>query len=267
MSAALESLRKNQDLRIVTDRQVSTAWVLLPIAIALTIIALVFYVFALVFAALGDALTNPGASPPSSVFAAAFAGLGAIFGVVLLLQILYAYFFYILIRRRNQHFARQQHFVADLVSVLREAAAKKGVNIEALLLSMESSNRQAQVEEGEKSAALWAILLLVPVLSIVAFLYIFYFLTGDYYQHERREDGMLSDVQRAFSSVGVQFVFHRNEPVPHRSFVVYLVAALLTFGVFELYWMYTFIRDPNHHFSNHAAFEGTVVQLASPLLA
>lgn len=260
----MENLRKDAELRVLTDRQVSIAWIFLPILaviIALVTIVLAFSIFLATFLS-----GFPVASP--EVAAPAFgAGIGSLFLIPLVANILFLYFFYLLIRRRNQHFSRQQRFVSDLILVLREAATKKAVSIDALLGSMESSNRQSQAEETEKSAVLWVVLLLIPFVNIIAFLYILYFLTGDYYKHERREDGMLSDNERALSSMGIQFIFHRNDHVPHRSFVLYLIVTLITFGIFGLYWEYTLIKDPNNHFVNHATFEGTILQLVAPLVS
>ncbi len=257
----MENLRKDAELRVLTDRQVSVAWILLPIlAIIIALVSVVLAVSIFFAAFLSGLAVAPGAAAP-----AFGAGIGSLFLIPFLADLLFLYFFYLLIRRRNQHFSRQQRFISDLLLVLREAATKKAVSIDALLGSMESSNRQSQVEETEKSAVLWVVLLLIPFVNIIAFLYILYFLTGDYYKHERREDGMLSDTERAFSSMGVQFIFHRNDSVPHRSFVLYLIITIVTFGIFGLYWEYALIKDPNNHFVNHVNFEGTILQLVTPI--
>lgn len=186
-------------------------------------------------------------------------------GVGVVAGIIYLYFFYIMIRRRNQHFSRQQRFASDLITTLRGAASKKSANIDALLGSMENSLGRSQVEETEKSAVLWVILMLVPLVNIIAILYIFYFLTGDFYKHERWEDGMLSDIERALSTLGVQFVFHRNDAIPHRSYVLYIVLTIFTLGIFGLYWEYVLITGPNNHFTNHAVFEPAIIQAITPV--
>lgn len=106
---------------------------------------------------------------------------------------------------------------------------------------------------------------MVPLVNIIAILYIFYFLTGDFYKHERWEDGMLSDIERALSTLGVQFVFHRNDAIPHRSYVLYIVLTIFTLGIFGLYWEYVLITGPNNHFTNHAIFEPAIIQAITPL--
>jgi uncharacterized membrane protein len=258
----LENLRKDSELRSQTDRQISVAWVFLPlIAILLAIVAAVIYVVAVL-----SAFSSYTTSPPSQVSVAPIMGsIGLIIGIGFVAEILYLYFFYMLIRRRNQHFPRQHRFFTDLVTVLRSAAAKRNVNIDPMLGSMDNTLRQAQTEETEKSAVLWVILLLVPLVSLIAMLYILYFLTSDFYKHERWEDGILSDLERALSPMGIQFIFHRSNPIPSRSFVLYIIITIVTFGIFGLYWEYTLIKDPNNHFVSHSVYESQIIQLIAPL--
>ena len=262
-SPALESLRKSSDLKDQTDRMVSVAWVLLPVIAGVVVLVTVVATVFAALAAVSTISTSPSAAPPT--LGPFGAGLGLVIGVSFLAEILYLYFFYILIRRRNQHFPRQRRFFSDLVTVLRVAANRKGTNVDAVLGSMENSLRDSETEETEKSAILWVILMLVPFVSLIAVLYVFYFLTGDYFKHERREDGLLSDAERTLSLLGVQFIFHRNDPVPHRSFVLFFILSIVTFGIFALYWEYVLIKDPNSHFANHRVYEPQLIQLLTPL--
>lgn len=260
-SVALENLRKDSELRAQTDRQISVAWILLPIIAALlAVVVAVLEVLAIV-----NTLSSLTSSS-TTMAAPVFGGFALVTGIEVLAGILYLYFFYMLIWRRNQHFPRQQRFFTDLVTVLRGAASKRNVNVDAVLGSMENTVRQSQAEETDKSAVLWVILMLVPFISIIAILYVLYFLTSDFYKHERWEDGMLSDTERALGAMGVQFIFHRNNPIPSRSFVLYLIVTIITLGIFGLYWEYVLIKDPNNHFVNHAVYEPQIIQLVTPLV-
>jgi flagellar basal body-associated protein FliL len=261
-SVTLEALRKDSDLRTQTDQQISIVWMFLPIvAVVLGIAASVLYF--LTFASMFTTIYTT--TNPSTIAASAVGGIALVVAVGIVAEVLYLYFFYMLIRRRNQHFPRQQRFFSDLVAILRTAAARKSVNIDATLGSIESATRQAQAEETEKSAVLWVILMLVPIVSLIAILYILYFLTGDFYKHERWEDGALSDLERALAPLGIQFVYHRSNPIPQRSYVLYLILTIITFGLFGLYWEYALIKDPNNHFTCHAVFEPQLIQLVTSL--
>jgi hypothetical protein len=257
-SVVLENLRKDSEWRTQTDRQISVVWVLLPIIAALLgVVVAVVEVIAVARAR----------SSSTTRMAPAVGGFALTAGIEVLAGVLYLYFFYMLIRRRNQHFPRQQRFFSDLVMVLRVAASRRNVNVDAVLGSMENTVRQTQVEETEKSAVMWVILMLVPFINIIAELYVLYFLTSDFYKHERWEDGMLSDTERALGAMGVQFIFHRNDPIPSRSFVLYLVVTIITVGMFGLYWDYVLIKDPNNHFVSHAIYEPQIIQLVTPLVS
>ncbi len=265
MSAiVLENLRKDSELRAQTDRQVSVAWILLPIFVILIATVAIAAIFLRVLSTVSDLTAS---TPPSQIsLAPIFGGLAIIVGVFVIAGVLNLYFFYMLIRRRNQHFPRQQRFFSDLVTFLRGAALRKNVNVDPMLGSMENNLRQTQLEETEKSAILWVILMLVPYVNFIAFLYVYYFLTTDFYKHERWEDGMLSDAERALAPMGIQFIFHRNDPIPHRSFILYLIISIITLGIFGLYWEYVLIKDPNNHFVNHAVYEPQMIQLLTPLV-
>lgn len=228
LSATLQNLRKDAEMRVMTDTKVSPLWILLPVVeVVLTLV---------------------------------FVGFLAVY-------VLFLYVIYLLIRRRKQHFARRQRFFADLAMALREAASRRGANVEAYLGSMEATSREAQMEGTEKSAVLWVILYIIPVVSLIAGLYILYFLTGDFFEHERREDGMLADASRALSALGSTFAFNRYEGVLHRSFVLYFILSIVTFGLFTFYWEYVLIQDPNNHFNSHVQFEDALLQSVSPLLS
>jgi hypothetical protein len=263
-SASLQSLRRDVELRVLSDRHISTLWLLIPVII-LAYAVFVLYLAIISYITLLRMITAGG--QPYPVTPAPLNYLGPLPLIPLILQLFLAYFFYLLIRRRNLHFGRQQRFFSDLVSVLREASLKKGVSIEALLGSVEGVNRQAQLEEKEKSALLWSILLIVPLVDVIVFFYNLYFLTEGFYRHERREDILLSDIERALSGLGLQVFFQRPVQIPSRNFILYFIATILTLGVFTLYWEYALIKDPNEHFLYHTIFEDSILKQLSQLVS
>ncbi|MDG6939042.1 MAG: DUF4234 domain-containing protein [Nitrososphaerota archaeon] len=253
MSAqSFQALKSDVDMRVITDRHISPLWMLLPLASAVVAAGAV---------AVGFLSSFSGGVTPAGAVAGAFSSLW----VLIIPQLLYLYFWYMMIRRRNQHFQRQAKFFADLGQALRDAAGKKGADVGPFLSSMGGAQRQAQPDESEKSAVLWVVLMLVPFVSVIAYLYVFYFLTRDFYRHERIEDGMLADAAKALSLVGAELTFHRARPLPSRSFALYLVLTLVTLGLFGIYWVYTLIQDPNEHFVAQAQFEDSVMQLFAPM--
>jgi uncharacterized membrane protein len=244
-ASALEGLRSDIRMRAETDRILSPLWVFLPLlAIPLFAIGGLF----------GAVLGGPFLG---ALFVLPVAGFA--------ITVVMIYFVYLLIKRRNRHFAREHHLVADLAAALRGVAAKRGANVEVPVGAMERTLRDMQMEETEKSAALWAILMLIPFVNIVAALYILYFLTKDYFKHERREDMVLQDVGRGMSALNLAFDWRRpvGTALPERSYVLYLVLTIVTLGLFGIYWWYVLVRDPNAHFQTHPSFEEPLLQSLS----
>jgi hypothetical protein len=164
-----------------------------------------------------------------------------------------------LVGRRNNHFNRQILLQEDLVSMARELAARKGVDVSILLNNMERNVREARLEETEKNATLYAIL------GGVGWIYAAYFLMKDFFRHERREDLFINDMLRTFSALGVAINFpYRNPPIPDRSFALYFVLTLITGSIFGVYWVYVLVTDPNNHFRQQMLIEDTIMaQLSS----
>ncbi len=245
LPALLESVRIESRRREETDRVVSVAWVFAPI-VAIVVLVLTFVaLFAFAFAFMPG--TSPGVLDP--LVAGGFAG---VFGLFALVGIIFIYLYYVLIKRRNLHFARQVRLLQAAVPLLREAAQSKGVDVEARLVPVERSLREAQDEEAEKSAVLWVVLSLV---TGIAGIYIFYFLMRDFHRHERREDGLIEDIGHVLSDLGQMELPRRVDPVPRRSFALYFILTIITLGIFEIYWIYTLIKDPNTHFREQAKLE------------
>ena len=47
---------------------------------------------------------------------------------------------------------------------------------------------------------------------------------------------------------------------PDRNTIMYFVLTVLTLGLFEIYWLYTLINDPNEHFREHRIIEAKILE-------
>ncbi len=249
LPALLESVRIESRRREETDRVVSVAWVVAPILAVVAFVVIVLIAFALPILAPGFLAFNLS----TALF---FGGFVGVFGVFFVVGIIFLYLYYVLIKRRNRHFARQVRFFQAAVPLLREAAQIKGVDVEARLVPVERSLREAQDEEAEKSAALWVVLSFI--FSIAAF-YVYYFLMRDFHRHERREDGLIEDISHILVDLGQMELPRRVESVPRRSFALYFILSILTLGVFGIYWIYRLIEDPNTHFREQRKMEAELL--------
>jgi len=236
----------------------SGAWAIVPLLpIIVGIVgAILFFVY------LFSSLPSPPAGTPAN--STIVSSLGVFFGALIIYDISYfivvilvAVMVFKLVKRRNTHFSRQILLQEDLVSVARDLAAKKGVDVSILINNMERSVREARPEEIEKNATLYAII--GPFVPIV-WIYVAYFLMKDFFRHERREDMFINDTLRTFNSLGVPINFpYRNPPIPDRSFALYFVLTLITASIFGVYWVYVLVTDPNNHFRQQMLMEDTIM--------
>ncbi len=242
----------------------SAAWVIVPILPAVG--GILFFTAFLLAAFSGVFVTTPPATTTPPPFAAAFFGLLALFYIgIFVVGILYVIMLYKLVKRRNAHFSRQRFLYEDLINMAKELASKKGVDISLSLNNLDRTHREAMVEETEKSAALWAILTFV---TGIAALYIFYFLTKDFFKHERKEELFLDDLNRSLATAGIAVNLpRRTVPIPDRSFILYFILTLVTLGLFHIYWLYVLLEDPNNHFRQQALTEDTIISQVAPSLS
>jgi len=254
----IENVRKDIQMRIESDTMMTTSWVLIYLipAIAAVLGVVFFFLSLAVFAPMQYPYEGPGPSPPIMwPFIAYMSFLWILFIISFVVAIV---LIYKLVKRRNTHFRRQTFLFEDLLSALRAIATKKEVNVDVELKSLERTIREMRTEEAEKGAFLWAIL---SAFIFIADWYVRYFLMKDFYKHERREDGFWSDISRILDKCGVSFSLpRREEALPERNFVLYLILTIITLGLFGIYWIYVLIRDPNQHFKYHLQVEDQLLR-------
>ncbi|MCW4015925.1 MAG: DUF4234 domain-containing protein [Candidatus Bathyarchaeota archaeon] len=256
MEPLLNNLRKDIRMQKESDRQMSTAWILvyiIPFIVSLVIAA--YFTVTLL-----DVFSSIDFSDPQS-YNYSYDWLPAEFVSVWLMTLLMGaancvvtiFLNYLLVNRRATHFKRQKFLSEDIISTIDYLAKTKDISVDVNLSSLQRTLREANYEETEKSAILWSILsAFVPFIQ----LYVYYFLVKDFYRHEHREDGFWVDASGALNTLGVNFsVPQRIKPMPYRSFVLYLILSIVTAGMFAVYWLYVLVKDPNEHFKAHIQAE------------
>ena len=253
-------------MREESDRQMSSAWLLVYLlSICVSVIAVGYALISLLDFFSSIDFSNPQLYYYSySALPDEFALLWLTVGLASLVNfVVTTVFTYLLVNRRGAHFKRQKFLSRDIIALVNSLAKTKNVDVEESVLSLERRVREANVEETEKNAILWALLsALVPFVS----LYVYYFLMKDFYIHERREDGFWEDLSRTLNKLGVNFsVPRRTEPMPYRSVVLYLILTIVTVGLFGVYWFFVLLKDPNEHFKYHIEGENQLLVALEPL--
>jgi len=269
MSVEIENLKKDAHMRTFTDSNMTIWWImvyLLPIIASIIwavvfVSALISFIISLIpFPTTPDQLP---AFPWTPLLSAATAGL---YLAVILSFILFIILTYRLVKRRNHHFRRQILLFEDIMATIRKTTAKKGIDAEFDIGSLDRTLREIKAEEteSEKSAMLWAIL--SP--TGLAQLYIWYFLMKDFSKHERREDTFWAEISKILNKAGIKLeVPARTNPLLERSFALYLILNIITAGLFGIYWLYTLLNDPNVHFRYHTKIEDQILLILENSLA
>jgi len=289
LSIPVENLRRDLRGRLEADKQISAAWTLVPLVQILDVVILLVVLFTILFSAIFTA-AQTGGTVSSAALIASLAGVFALFAVVgFILNVLFSYLLYKLVRRRNTHFARQSLLYEDLERAIREVSAKKSVDISVQLNNLYRLRRESQSDETHRDAVLWSVILVfaagaantfssfglmggastlgVALIPVFAMWYAYYFLMKDMFKHERREDWFFGELARSFAALGINIVLpQRLSPVPDRSFIVYIILTIVTIGFFGVYWVYVLISDPNNHFRYQSMVEDTIMAQVSPVL-
>jgi len=235
----------------------SSAWAIVPLLPIIVGIVVVIIIFAAIFSAISSVGPSGTTTTGSTLGAALVGSIFLLYFLYFVVLILVALMVFKMVSRRNTHFNRQILLQEDIISMAREMSAKKGVDVSILLNNLDRSVREARLEEVEKNATLWAILVFVSGLGL---LYAGYFLMKDFFRHERREDMFINDTLRTFNAIGVPINLpYRNPPIPDRSFALYFVLTLITGSIFAVYWVYVLVSDPNNHFRQQMLMEDTIM--------
>ena len=265
MAAVLENLLKDIGMQKDSDQQMSTLWFLVylvPVVVAL--IAAAFSAVSLI-----EFLESIDPAVPYDIaydtFSLELTTTWMVVGLASVLNLVVAIILtYMLVNRRYTHFKRQKFLSEDIISAVSLLAKNQEADIEVELSALERAKKEADVEEIDKTAILWALLAaFVPFVN----LYVYYFLMNDLYRHERREDGFWENTSKTLDKLGVNFsVPKRTPPTQNRSFVLYLILAIITLGMFYVYWIYVLLKDPNEHFKYHIQIENQLINALEPAL-
>jgi hypothetical protein len=270
MSVEIENQKKDAHMRTVTDSHMTIWWIivyLLPIIsliiwVAVFVSTLISYIISLI--PLPPTPDQLPVFPWTPLLSAATAGLYLTAITTFILHIILTYR---LIKRRNHHFRRQIFLFEDIMATIRKTTAKKGIDAEFDIGSLDRTLREIKAEEteSEKSAMLWAIL---SPLTGLPLLYIWYFLMKDFSKHEKREDTFWAETSKILNKAGIKLeVPARTNPLPERSFALYLILNIITAGFFGIYWLYTLLNDPNIHFKYHIKIEDHILPILENSLA
>jgi hypothetical protein len=166
-----------------------------------------------------------------------------------------AYLVFRVVDRQNKHALRMQEVFSEALKRI-ESETRPGQTSILLALSSAEQDFSAMIQKThERSGVLWAILVLVPYLGWVFLIIALYQLSQASNLHEQSERPLFEDLDRILGNMDTQNISLNNRYLPSRNSAGFLLASLLTIGLFSVVWLYQMVSSPQDHFSYHSDFE------------
>jgi hypothetical protein len=178
-------------------------------------------------------------------------GLGASTGL--------AYIVFRVIDRQNKHALRMQEIFSQALKRVESETRPEQTAILVPLSSAEQDFSALVQKTHERSGVLWAMLMLIPYLSWIFLIMALYHLSQESDSHEQTERLLLEDLDRVLGVRGSQRIPVRIGHFPSRNGAGFLIASLLTVGIFSIFWLYQMVSGPVDHFRYHSDFEPDLI--------
>lgn len=141
---------------------------------------------------------------------------------------------YYTLKRRNDHFSRQEKLETLILQKLKNQNPEKS----AFEFEKEVS------EFSPKNATVWTI----STLLIVPAFYLFYSLKNDLQSHEEYERAFIAEVNSLAKDSGIPLDIQSYSTTPSFPINKYAIISVVTLGVAAAYWLYRIFNDYNNHF-------------------
>jgi len=165
-----------------------------------------------------------------------------------------------LYKRRNEHIERVKSLKKSLIRWIKE---KYNIDFklwpgDEIQLSLREQRR------GTGFFVLWVVLSYIfGLIGFVLTLVVWYWLTVDYYVHEKGEIQFFRQLADVLKEKGIPFNPTAPEPLPPRNMVLYIILMIIP-GInlgWVIWWSYVLFRDPNVHFDTHEFWESQLEKI------
>ena len=275
--------------RKITDRIVSWAWILIIILILIGSVLLV-----IVMSIISTSMFLSGHMMDYSTLNTLVQV--ASIAMTIATTAIFAYLAFVLVRRQNEHFARDRALREGIILLLRMASDPSGRS-SLVMNEFAAMNAVNGPKEEHHDERIWALVMLLPLLTtfglsavmylvvmgtsysimvlliplilliavgeLLAMLYMFYFLGKQMYEHDERWLVFEQNAKSVMTKLRwPQIVRMRQSRLEKREFAIYLIVSIFVFP-FVLYWWYALIKDPNTHFTSQWEFEDRLAEIIS----
>lgn len=254
----IQKIEEARRQRKKTDRMMSPLWILWPI-VAYIILILISLIVGGLFGAMFDDETSDEdywqsgeEETDEELFDEFLAAIGIIILAMFIFGLILIYPWYLMIKRRTDHFQRESLLREGLLEHFKEKSYRTGINLSQEIATIGSLHAEANSVEQPKSPILYSIIMII--IPYIGPFYVLYFLMKDIYIHHNRTIAIMQNTQSAANRLGRAIVAPTWKTLPGRSFVIYFIISCCC-PIFGLYWQYSIIKDYNDHFKAQAHFE------------
>jgi len=170
-----------------------------------------------------------------------------------------AYIVFRVIDRQNKHVLRMQAIFSEALKRAESETRPEQTDILVPLSSAEQDFSAFVQKTHERSGVLWAMLVLIPYLGWIFLIIALYHLSQASDSHEQTERLLLEDLDRVLGVRGSQRIPVRTGYFPSRNSAGFLIASLVTVGIFSIFWLYQMVSGPMDHFRYHSDFEPNLI--------
>ena len=171
-----------------------------------------------------------------------------------------SYLVYGLINRQNKHTAREEYLFREALGRAKSRTSKEQISVLLPLSSAEQDFYRLVERTNDRSAVLWALLVLTPYAGWIFLIIALYLVSQDLNSHEQTEQLLLQDVSRVLASGTYPQTYSNNVPPRPTNSLAYLFVSFASLGLLSLFWIHQVTLRQDNHFALHSSFEPGLLQ-------
>jgi hypothetical protein len=171
-----------------------------------------------------------------------------------------SYLVYSLINRQNKHGTREEELFRETLEQARSGTPQDRISVLLPLSSAEQDFYRLMQKTHDRSAILWALLVLVPYAGWIFLMISMYLVSQDLNSHEQTEQLLLQDIGRVLAGGTDQQAPPSGATSGRANSLAYLLVSFATLGVVSLFWLHRITVEQEAHFEQHDRFEPGLLQ-------
>jgi hypothetical protein len=166
-----------------------------------------------------------------------------------------SYLVYSLINRQNQHMTREEELFRETLERARSGTPQDRMSVLLPLSSAEQDFYRLVQKTHDRSAILWALLVLIPYAGWIFLIISMYLVSQELNFHEQTEQLLLQDIGRVLAGGTHRQALPSDVISGRANSLAYLFVSFVTLGVMSLFWLHRITVEQEAHFEQHAVFE------------